>query len=189
MWGGWCACLHLLSLHYRSAPSVQLWCVCVRDQSMPWSWHHVNEIHTGDRWKQLRWQLTNPHTNTHRLMTTLKATDIQTHLARLPAEDRLQTHTLRHVADENTAGIKAQMLHTSQWHAKTEILTAWWHICQLLKVNIHFTHTHTNCTPSSCLSSLLFKKKPDILTNNPKWAYQKQCSHYHKSCFQNGVLI
>ncbi|KAL1271264.1 hypothetical protein QQF64_030280 [Cirrhinus molitorella] len=29
-------------------------------------------------------------------MTTLKATDIQTHLTRLPAEDRLQTHTHSH---------------------------------------------------------------------------------------------
>lgn len=51
-------------------------------------------------------------------------------------------HTFTHVADENTVGIKAQMLHASRWHAKTEILTAWWHICQLFKVNIHFTYTH-----------------------------------------------
>lgn len=176
-----CVCLHLLSIHYRSAPSVQLWSYPGRDTMLMRSTQVTGESSTAGRWQiptqtltdlWQHWrQWTSKHTSPVCLLKTV------------------YKHTHWHVADENTAGIKAQMLHTSQWHAKTEILTAWWHICQLFKVNIHFTHTHANCTPFSCLSSLLFKKTTHILTNNPKWTNQKQCSHYHKSCFQNAVLI
>ncbi len=152
-----CACLHLLSLHYRSAPSVQLWCVCVRDHIMPWSWHHVNEIHTGDRWKQLRWQLTNPHTNTHRLMTTLKATDIQTHLARLPAEDRLQTHSQTRGRWKHCWHQSTNAAHISVTCEDRDSHSLVAHLSTFQ--GKYSLHTHTNCTPSSCLSSLLFKKK------------------------------
>lgn len=160
-----CVCLQLLSLHHRSAPSVQRWCVCPGRDTMLMRPTQV----TGEN-------RTNPNTNTHTLMTTLKAMHIQTILK------TVYKHT--YTADENTAGIKAQTPHTSRWRDKTEILTTRWRICQLFKVNIQFTRTHK--VHSSCLLSLLSLKKNN---NNPKRANEKQCSHYHKSCFQNGVLI
>lgn len=138
-----CACvfLQLLSFHYRSSPSVQHWCVCGRDHIMPWPWHHVNEIHTGDRWKQHCCQQPNPHTNTHRLMTTLKAMDIQ------PPMCLLET-VYKHSDPTHSALLaskhKRRRRLCDTW--RQELLTARWHICQHSKVNIHSTHPH------SCLS-------------------------------------
>ncbi len=105
------------------------------------------------------------------------------HLARLPAEGRLQTHTQTRGRWKHCWHHSTNTAHISVTREDRDSHSLVAHLSTFQgKYSLH-TQTHTNCTPSSCLSSLLFKKNPTHFNKQSQISKSKAVQPLPKKLF------